>query len=38
VRPISYMIAGVVIIASIIAGIRAWRLDRAGRREADASA
>jgi membrane-associated protein len=38
VRPISYVIAGVVIIASIIAGIRAWRLDRAGRREADASA
>lgn len=29
VRPIAYGIAGVVILASIVAGIRAWRLDRA---------
>jgi membrane-associated protein len=28
VRPIAYVIASVVILASIVAGIRAWRLDR----------
>jgi membrane-associated protein len=28
VRPISYAVAGVVILASVIAGIRAWVLDR----------
>lgn len=31
VRPVAYVIAGVVIIASIVAGIRAWRLDRRAR-------
>jgi membrane-associated protein len=34
VRPVSYVIAGVVIVASIVAGIRAWRLDRSARRAA----
>jgi membrane-associated protein len=34
VRPVSYVIAGVVIVASIVAGIRAWRLDRIARRAA----
>lgn len=29
VRPIAYAIAGVVIIASIVAGVRAWRMDKA---------
>jgi len=31
VRVASYVIAGIVIAISVIAGIRAWRLDRAGR-------
>ncbi len=31
VRVASYVIAGIVIVISVIAGIRAWRLDRAGR-------
>jgi len=31
VRPVSYAVAGVVIIASIVAGIRAWALDRRRR-------
>lgn len=31
VRPIAYVIAGIVIVVSIIAGIRAWRLDRRSR-------
>ena len=31
VRPIAYVVAGVVIAASLIAGIRAWRQDRSGR-------
>lgn len=31
IRPVAYVIAGIVIIASIVAGIRAWRLDRRGR-------
>jgi membrane-associated protein len=31
VRVASYVIAGIVILISVIAGIRAWRLDRAGR-------
>jgi membrane-associated protein len=31
VRPIAYVVAGVVIAASVVAGIRAWRQDRAGR-------
>lgn len=30
-RPIAYIVAGLVIIASIIAGIRAWVIDRRGR-------
>ena len=34
VRPVSYVIAGIVIVASIIAGIRAWRADRASTRAA----
>lgn len=38
VRPVAYVIAGIVIVASIIAGIRAWRLDRGAHREADAAA
>jgi membrane-associated protein len=33
VRPVAYIIAAVVILASIVAGIRAWRLDRAASRE-----
>lgn len=33
----SYVIAGIVITASIIAGIRAWRIDRAERAAATAS-
>lgn len=28
VRPIAYGIAGVVVIASVVAGVRAWRMDR----------
>lgn len=32
-RPFAYVVAGLVIAASIIAGIRAWRTDRAGRKE-----
>ena len=31
VRVASYVIAGIVILVSLIAGIRAWRLDRQGR-------
>lgn len=31
VRVASYLIAGIVIVISVIAGVRAWRLDRAGR-------
>lgn len=31
VRPISYAVAGVVILASLVAGIRAWVLDRRRR-------
>lgn len=31
VRPIAYVVAGLVIAASIVAGIRAWVLDRRGR-------
>ena len=31
VRPIAYAVAGVVILASIVAGVRAWVLDRRGR-------
>jgi membrane-associated protein len=37
VRVVSYAIAGVVITASVIAGIRAWRLDRARSSAAAAS-
>ena len=33
VRPIAYLVAGVVILASIVAGIRAWVLDRRSRSE-----
>ncbi|WP_082518895.1 DedA family protein [Leifsonia sp. Leaf336] len=33
VRPIAYLVAGVVILASIVAGIRAWVLDRRSRTE-----
>jgi len=33
VRVASYIIAGVVIAISVIAGIRAWRLDRRGERQ-----
>lgn len=33
IRPVAYVIAGIVIIASIVAGIRAWRLDRRSRAE-----
>jgi membrane-associated protein len=32
VRPVAYIVAGVVIAASIVAGIRAWVLDRRSRR------
>ena len=32
VRPVAYVVAGVVILASIVAGIRAWVLDRRSRR------
>lgn len=32
VRPVAYVVAGVVILASIAAGIRAWVLDRRSRR------
>jgi membrane-associated protein len=35
VRPISYAVAGVVILASIVAGIRAWVLDRRRRDSAE---
>lgn len=35
VRPISYAVAGVVIAASIVAGIRAWVLDRRRRDSAE---
>lgn len=38
VRPVSYAIAGIVIVASIVAGIRAWRMDRAAKREPAAEA
>lgn len=31
IRPVAYVIAGIVIVASIVAGIRAWRLDRRSR-------
>jgi membrane-associated protein len=31
VRVASYVIAGIVILISLVAGIRAWRIDRAGR-------
>lgn len=31
VRPIAYVVAGVVIAASVVAGVLAWRQDRAGR-------
>lgn len=33
VRPVAYIVAGVVILASIVAGARAWVLDRRSRRE-----
>ena len=33
IRPVAYVIAGIVIVASIVAGIRAWRLDRRSRVE-----
>lgn len=33
VRPAAYAVAGVVIAASIVSGIRAWRLDRRGSTE-----
>ncbi|GAB3409477.1 hypothetical protein GCM10027515_28270 [Schumannella luteola] len=36
VRPIAYAVAGVVIAISIVAGIRAWVLDRRSRRAAEA--
>jgi membrane-associated protein len=36
VRPIAYVVAGVVIAASVVAGVRAWRQDRAGRAAAAA--
>jgi membrane-associated protein len=35
VRVASYVIAGVVIVISVVAGIRAWRLDRASTRAAE---
>jgi membrane-associated protein len=35
VRPIAYAIAGVMIAASIVAGVRAWRSDRASSRVAE---
>jgi membrane-associated protein len=31
VRPFAYVIAAIVIIGSVVAGIRAWRLDRRRR-------
>ncbi|MGN6326852.1 DedA family protein [Pseudolysinimonas sp.] len=31
VRPIAYAVAGIVIVASVVAGIRAWALDRRRR-------
>ncbi|GAB4086669.1 DedA family protein [Myceligenerans cantabricum] len=31
VRPVAYAVAGVVIAASVVAGVRAWRQDRAAR-------
>ena len=31
VRPLAYVVAGVVIAASVVAGVRAWRQDRAAR-------
>ncbi|MDN4614934.1 DedA family protein [Leifsonia sp. F6_8S_P_1B] len=34
VRPVAYIVAGVVILASIVAGVRAWVLDRRSRRTA----
>jgi len=37
VRPIAYVVAGVVIAASVVAGIRAWRHDRASRPHAGAT-
>jgi len=33
VRPVAYIVAGVVILASIVAGARAWVLDRRSRRQ-----
>ena len=38
VRPLAYIVAGVVIVASIIAGVRAWVLDRRSRRAASVDA
>ncbi|MFI2488898.1 DedA family protein [Promicromonospora kroppenstedtii] len=38
VRPIAYVVAGVVIAASVVAGVRAWRHDRATRPHAEAEA
>jgi membrane-associated protein len=37
VRVASYVIAGIVILISVIAGIRAWRLDKRGTRGSDAA-
>jgi membrane-associated protein len=34
VRPVAYVVAGVVIAASVVAGVRAWVLDRRSRRTA----
>jgi membrane-associated protein len=34
VRPVAYVVAGVVIAASVVAGVRAWVLDRRSRRAA----
>ena len=33
VRPVAYIVAAVVILASIVAGARAWVLDRRSRRQ-----
>ena len=35
VRPIAYVVAGVVIAASVVAGIRAWRQERSGRAQTE---
>jgi membrane-associated protein len=37
VRPISYAVAGVVIVASVVAGVRAWMLDRRRRDSAEST-